>query len=342
MCASVELAPISMDCSLGMNRFLIIVILAVAALWALPAYAASPYEESLKQLAEGVIADAVKAKRERLALVDFTDAKGRVTRIGKFLAEELGTQILVAGELKVVDHTVVGSTLKKFHIKQFEPAHAKTVQQVANAVHADTFVTGSYLDSPDGFRVTVKLVNPSTVQSLGATRGTLPKTGPLAELIKETNKPPVVKVDLSAKPPPPPGLGFHSNEQYQLVVTALHKRNTQLSADLTIENKSSRNIKVLCLLQDTVLEDDHGTQWKLAVENNREGLCMRGIELSPRGKALTVLTFSAPTDATESRLTLHYHEKAPRRDARFSINGLTAESVGPPPATIDAVPPPSN
>ena len=325
-----------------MNRLLITVILAIAALWAFPAYAGLSYEESLKQLAEAVIADTVKAKRGRLALVDFTDAKGTVTPIGRFLAEELGTQILVAGELKVADRTMVGSTLKKFHVTQFEPAQANAIKQAAKAVHADTFLTGSYLESPDSFRVTVKLLNPSTVQSIGATRGSLPKTGPLAELIKETNKPPVVKVDLSAKPAPPPGLGFHSNEQYQLVVTALHKRNAQLSADLTIENKSSRNIKVLCLLQDTVLEDDQGTQWKLAVENNREGLCMRGIELSPRGKALTVLTFSAPTDATESRLTLHYHEKAPRRDARFSINGLTAESVGAPPATIDAVPPPYN
>ena len=325
-----------------MNRLLNTVILAITVLWTLPAYAGLSYEESLKQLAEAVIADAVKAKRARLALVDFTDAKGTVTPIGKFLAEELSTQILVAGELKVADRTMVGSTLKKFHVTQFEPAQANAVKQAAKAVHADVFATGSYLESPDSLRVTVKLLNPATVQSIGATRGTLSKTGPLAELIKETNKPPVVKVDLSAKPAPPPGLGFHSNEQYQLVVTALHKRNTQLSADLTIENKSSRNIKVLCLLQDTVLEDDQGTQWKLAVENNRDGLCMRGIELSPRGKALTVLTFSAPTDATESRLTLHYHEKAPRRDARFSINGLTAESTGPPPATIDAVPPPSN
>ena len=342
MCASVELTSISKDCSPGMNRLLITVILAIAVLWTLPAYAGLSYEESLKQLAEGVIADAVKAKRERLALVDFTDAKGKVTPIGKFLAEELGTQILVAGELKVVDRTTVSSTLKKLHVTQFEPAHANAVKQAAKAVHTDTFVTGSYMDSPEGIRVTVKLLNPSTVQSIGATRGTLPKTGPLAELIKETNKPPVIKVDLSVKPAPPPGLGFHSNEQYQLVVTALHKRNTQLSADLTIENKSSRNIKVLCLLQDTVLEDDQGTQWKLAVENNREGLCMRGIELSPRGKAVTVLTFTAPTDATESQLTFHYHEKAPRRDARFSIKGLTAESAGPPPGAIDAVPLPSN
>ena len=325
-----------------MNRLLLTVLLAIAAFWALPAYAALSYEESLKQLAEGVIADAVKAKRGRLAVLDFTDAKGNVTPIGQFLAEELGTQILVAGEIKVVDRTIVDSTVKKLHVTQFEPAQAKAVNQAAKAMHADVFATGSYLESPDGFRVTVKLLSSSTVQSLGATRGTIPKTGPLGELIKEANKPPVVKVDVSAKPAPPPGLGFHSNEYYQLVVTALHRRNKQITADLTIENKSSRNVKMLCLLHDTVLEDDHGGQWKLEVEDNREGLCMRGIEIARRGKGRAVLTFSAPTDATGSQFTFRYHEKAPRPDALFSIEGLKAESAGASPATIDAISPPSN
>ena len=325
-----------------MNRLLLTVLLAIAAFWALPAYAALSYEESLKQLAEGVIADAVKAKRGRLAVLDFTDAKGNVTPIGQFLAEELGTQILVAGEIKVVDRTIVDSTVKKLHVTQFEPAQAKAITQAAKAMHADVFATGSYLESPDGFRVTVKLLSSSTVQSLGATRGTIPKTGPLGELIKEANKPPVVKVDVSAKPAPPPGLGFHSNEYYQLVVTALHRRNKQITADLTIENKSSRNVKMLCLLHDTVLEDDHGGQWKLEVEDNREGLCMRGIEIARRGKGRAVLTFSAPTDATGSQFTFRYHEKAPRPDALFSIEGLKAESAGASPATIDAISPPSN
>lgn len=325
-----------------MNRLLITVLLAIAALWVLPAHAALSYEESLKQLAEGVIADAVKAKRERLAVLDFTDAKGTVTPIGQFLAEELSTQILVAGELKVVDHTMVGSTLRKFHVTQLEPAQANAVKRAARAVRADVFVTGSYLESPDGFLVTVKLLSPSTVQSLGATRGTIPKTGPLTELIKEANKPPVVKVDISAKPAPPPGLGSHSNEYYQLVVTALHRRNKQVTADLTIENTSSRDVKIRCLLQDTVLEDDHGAQWKLEVEDNREGLCMRGIELSPREKDRAVLTFSAPTDATGNQFIFRYHEKAPRPDALFSIEGLKTESAGAPPAAIDAIPPPSN
>ena len=190
--------------------------------------------------------------------------------------------------------------------------------------------------------MTLKLLSPSTVQSLSATRGTIPKSGPLTELIKEANKPPVVQVDASAKPAPPPGLGFHSNEYYQLIVTALQKRDKQVTADLTIENVSSRDVKVLCLLQDTMLEDDHGAQWKLEAKNNREGLCMRGVELAPREKDRGVLTFSAPADADGNQFILRYHEKAPRRHAQFSIEGLKIESSAAPQAPSDSTSLPSN
>lgn len=335
-----------------MNRFLITILLAGAILWALPAQAASSYEESLKQLAEGVVAEAIKAKKERLAVLDFTDAKGTVTPIGQFLAEELSTQILLAGERKVVDRTLSSATLKKLNVTQLDPAQVKVIERAAKMLHADVFVTGSYSESAGEFRVVMKLLNPSTLQSLGAARGTVPKAGPLAELVREANKPPVVKVDPFAKLAPPPGLGFHRNDHYQLVVTALHRRDNQVIADLTIENTSFRDIKVLCLLQNTLLEDAQGAQWKLEVEHNREGLCMRGIELAPRKKDRAVLIFSAPSDANGSQFIFHYangrpfifhyHEKSPRLDAQFSIEGLTVEPAGAPPAAPDATPPPSH
>lgn len=215
-------------------------------------------------------------------MLDFTDAKGAVTPIGQFLAEELSTQILLAGERKVVDRTLSNATLKKLNITQLNQAQAKEIERAAKMLHADVFVTGSYSESPGDFRVVLKLLSPSTLQPLGAARGTIPKAGPLAELVREANKPPVVKIDPLAKLAPPPGLGFHRNDQYQLVVTALSKRANQITLDLTIENTSSRDIKVVCLLQNTLLEDAQGAQWKLEVEYNREGLCLRGIELSPR------------------------------------------------------------
>jgi TolB-like protein len=277
-------------------------------------------------LAEGIIAEAVKAKKQRLAFLDFTDSKGNVTPLGQFLAEEVGTQVLVAGELKVVERTLVHSTLKKLHVIQIDPAHAKAVRRAARAIRADVFISGSYLEIPEGVQVTAKLISPLNAQVVGAARGALPKAGPLGELIKEANKPPVMKIEGPKEPPIPPGLGFHRNEYYELVVESIERHDGQAKLELTIENRSPRDLKVLCLLQETLLKDDHGTAWPQGVEENREGLCTRGLELSPREKERTVLTFTAPADASASQFTLHFHEKSPRRDAAFTIDGLKVES----------------
>lgn len=289
-------------------------------------WAAANYEESLKQLAEGVIAEAVKAKKQRLAFLDFTDAKGNATPLGQFLAEEVGTQVLVAGELKVVERTLIHSTLRKLHVAQIDPAHAKAVRRAAKAIRADAFISGSYLETPEGVQVTTKLISPLNAQVVGAARGTLPKAGPLGELIKEANKPPIVKIEGPKEPSMPVGLGFHKNEFYEMVVQSIEKQNGQTKLDLMIENRSPRDLKVLCLLQETMLKDDHGAAWLQGVEENREGLCTRGIELAPRQKERAVLTFTAPPDASASQFTLHYHEKLPRRDAAFTIDGLKVES----------------
>jgi TolB-like protein len=291
--------------------------------------AGDAYEESLKQLAEAVTAEAIKAKKQRLAFLDFTDAKGQSTALGQFLAEEVGTQVLVAGELGVVERRLVQSTLKKFHVDQIDPSHAKAVRRAAKAMRADVFLRGSYLDSSDGLLLTIKLVSPSNAQVVGAARGTLPKAGPLAELLKEADKPAPAALEGPKEPPVPIGLGSHRNDYYELVVQSLERADPHVKLALTIENRSPRDLKILCLLQGTLLKDDHGAAWTQGIEENREGLCTRGMALSPREKAHTVLTFTAPAGAAGTEFTLHYHEKSPRRDAVFTIDRLKLDPGSP-------------
>ena len=292
--------------------------------------AAASYEEGLKQLAEEITAGTMKAKHRKVAFLDFTDSTGASTPLGQFLAEEIGTQLLLAGELTVVDRTVLHSTLKKLHLDQFDPTQTKAIQQAAKTLHADTFISGLYIESADSVQVTAKLINPSNSQMMAAARGTFPKAGPLAQFFKKEEPPtPIVKVEQAKEPPPPIGLGVHANEYYELVVHSIHHQAGRATVDLTVENRFPRGFKILCHLQDTVLQDDQGKVWHQAVEDNREGLCTRGLELSPRRKQRAVLTFTAPEETAASHFTLHFHETSPRRNTSFALDGLKHDPVSP-------------
>lgn len=300
----------------------------------LSSWAGASYEENLKQLADGVTEGAAKAKKQRLAFLDFTDSKGEPTPIGQFLAEELGTQIMVAGELTVVDRTLTYSTLKKLGVDHIDSTHAKVVQRAAKAIRADVFVGGVIIETPEGLQVTVRLISPSNAQPIGAVRGILLKTGPLnAFFKKEETSQPIAKIESPTEAPPPVGLGTHRNEYYEMVVRSIELQTNRVKVDLIVENLSRRDLKLLCYLQETLLKDEHGTAWHQSIEDNREGLCTRGIELSPHRKERAVLTFTASPETAATQFTLHVREKLPRRDASFIIDGLKIGSPSEPAQT---------
>lgn len=91
---------------------------------------------------------------------------------------------MVAGELAVVDRTLLHSTLKKLHVDHVDSAHAKAVRRAAKAIRADVFVSGVIVETPDGVQITVRLISPGNSQPIGATRGVLPKGGPLSTFLK--------------------------------------------------------------------------------------------------------------------------------------------------------------
>lgn len=299
-------------------------------------WAGASYEEQLKQLAEAITDRAAQAKKHRLAILDFTDSQGQPTPVGPFLAEELGTQLMLGGELTVVDRTLTASTLKKLQVEHIDADHAKAVQRVAKALRADAFVSGVSIETVDGFQITSKLIDPSNGQPIGAARATLPKTGPLSMFLKQEESPqPMVAVERPHEPTAPVGLGTHRNEYYEFVVTSITRQDRRVKLHGTIESRSSRGIKLLCQLHETMLTDQEGTTWHQAVEDNREGLCTRGLELSPHQKRRAVFIFTAPEERSATQFTLHFSEKLPRRAASFTIDGLT---VGPPPGPTETTP----
>jgi TolB-like protein len=299
-------------------------------------WAGESYEETLKQLADAITDGATKAKKQRLALLDFTDSQGQPTIVGQFLTEELGTQLMLAGELAVVDRTLIYSTLKKLHVDRIDSDHAKAVRRAAKAIRADAFVSGVLIETPDGLQVTTKLIDPSNGRPIGAARATFPKTGPLSSFFKQEVPPqPELAVESPYEPAPSIGLGTHRNEYYEFVVTSIDEQHGRMKLDVTIENQSLRDLKLLCHLQETLLKDEHGTTWHQAVEDNREGPCTRGLELSPRRKQRAVLIFTTSAEGPATQFTLHFYEQLPRRDESFTIDGLT---LGPTPGHAEKTP----
>ena len=310
-------------------------------LWHSTSLAASKYEDSVKELAEGVAAEAIKMKKSRLALLDFVDSKGDVTPIGQFLAEELATHLLVAGELKVVDRKLLIATMEKHQLTHLDTSQAKAAKKVAKALRADLYVTGAYLEIPEGIQVTAKLIGPYTVYPVGASRTIVPKSGPLAGLLKQAAAPAPVTAAVVTESAPI--LSAHENELYKVTILSISRQDDQIGLDLLFTNRTAHPVKIGCQLLDTYLVDEHGEQWKQNVAHNREGLCTRGMEVNPKRQQHARLSFLATDKPPTGPITLHYHETSPRADRIITLDGLKIDAApaGEPevPVTQESTPP---
>jgi hypothetical protein len=225
------------------------------------------------------------------------------------------------GELAVVDHKLLVATMKKHRLTHLDASQTKAARRVAKALRVDLFVVGSFMEIAEGIQVTTKLIRPRTVQAAGAARSLIPKAGPLLTFFTPapTPTPPPAEQQEAAPQPAPPS---HTNDVYALVITGLEQHAGHIGLEMTLENRSPRDIKIHCQLQDTYVKDERGTEWRQDVSESRDGLCIRGAELAPRTKAQTVLSFPIQDRQPGSTLTLHFHETSPRHDVVFSIEGL--------------------
>ncbi|MGC3973534.1 MAG: FlgO family outer membrane protein [Nitrospira sp.] len=289
--------------------------------------AASKYEESVKELAEGVAAEAIKMKKSRLALLDFVDSKGDVTPIGQFLAEELATHLLVAGELKVVDRRLLIATMEKHQLTHLDTSQAKAAKKVAKALRADLYVTGAYLEIPEGIQVTAKLIGPYTVYPVGASRTIVPKSGPLAALLKQAAAQAPAPAAVITETETAPVLSAHENELYKVTILSMTRQDDVIGLDLLFTNRTAHPVKIGCQLLDTYLVDEHGVKWKQNVAQNREGLCTRGMELNPARQQHASLSFLATNKPPTGPFALHYHETSPRADRIITLDGLNIDSA---------------
>ena len=267
-----------------------------------------------------------RSKKSRLALLEFVDSKGDVTPIGQFLAEELATHLLVAGELKVVDRKLLIATMEKHQLTHLDSSQAKAAKKVAKALRADLYVTGAYLEIPEGIQVTAKLIGPYTVYPVGASRTIVPKSGPLAALLKQANTP-QPSAAVAVVTDTAPVLSAHENELYKVTILSMTRQDDLIGLDLLFTNRTAHPVKIGCQLLDTYLVDEHGEQWKQNVAQNREGLCTRGMELTPKRQQHASLTFLTTNKPPTGPVTLHYHETSPRADRIISLDGLKLDSA---------------
>ena len=287
--------------------------------------AGSYYEDAVKEWAETVVVEVVKTKRHTLGVLNFTDIDGNVTPAGRFLAEELSATLMLSGDVQVLDRQHMAKTVPESALYKLSVADPAATKKFGLLAGVDCLVIGTIADTPEGLRVTAKVLATDTGLVIGGSRSIVAKAGPLVDLLKppKPEEPPK-----AVRPAAPPGTPTYENEWYRMLVGSAKRSKNKVSLTLFIENLAGRDFRLLCRLQGTYLEDDQGGEWHLDIAKSREGLCIKGMSLQPGNKRRAMMEFVNEHPTSDGAFTLRFHENGPRRDVVFTIPDIKPEAPG--------------
>ena len=160
--------------------------LIMAASLLLPNFAgAQGYENEIQNLSAKMAQKIVNSGKSKIAVVDFTDLKGNVTELGRFIAEEFSVALLESSQgFEVVDRTHLQSILKEHKLSETGLIDPQTARKLGQFAGVDALVTGTITPLGESVRLAVKVLDVETAKVISATSGNIPATDAIKTLMK--------------------------------------------------------------------------------------------------------------------------------------------------------------
>lgn len=160
-------------------RGLVSIILAMAL--APPAIA---YEQQVQQLSHDLAAQLGARGAKKVAVVDFTDLRGDVNELGRFLAEELSVALNQAAEgFQVIDRTRLAVVFAEHKLGASGLIAPEDAKRLGQLVGADVLVSATMTPFGESVRLSVKALETETAALMASARGDVPRTGAIEDLL---------------------------------------------------------------------------------------------------------------------------------------------------------------
>jgi TolB-like protein len=221
-------------------------------------------QNDLKQVASSLAHDIDSANRHTITVADFTDLQGNVTELGRYIAEELSTQLVMdAKSYTVVERIQLAAILKEHQISISGLVDPATIRKLGQFAGVDAIVTGTLVPFSDSVRLNAKVLDISTARVLAVSSSDLPRTKAIDDLLSRgitntpsgssQNQPDSVAPSRSAQ------LASLTQSEFLFVVKRCVRTSERVLCSGSITNIASKARGINIRL---------GRDWTLAIDNN--------------------------------------------------------------------------
>lgn len=167
-----------------MKQYIILLIFWV---FATIANAQTTYEKQIRDITTELSKKISESAKKRVAVADFTDTDGAVTKLGQFVSEEFNTSLPEAGQgFEVIDRSRINILLRENKMSSTgltDPANAAKLGKLASI---EALIYGTITPFSESVRVNIKILDLQRGVILRSVAGNLTRTADINNLLNIT------------------------------------------------------------------------------------------------------------------------------------------------------------
>lgn len=192
------------------------------------------YEAQIKNITQELSKKISETGKKRLAVADFTDADGAVTKLGQFISEEFNTSLPEVGQgFEVIDRSRVNMLLRENKMSSTgltDPANALKLGKLAGI---EALIYGTITPFGESVRVNIKILDLQRGVILRSVAGNITRTADINRLLIETITP-IPTGDPLTETPTPTGKKSSSDCEEKRTCTICVTNKSNISIETRI------------------------------------------------------------------------------------------------------------
>ncbi|HEX3044631.1 MAG TPA: FlgO family outer membrane protein [Bacillota bacterium] len=149
-----------------MKSYKILLLLLVFLSLPLPCFAAAdPLDTTMDNLTSQIVTGASKTmgdEKMRVAVIEFSDLQGNVPDLGKYIAEELTTRLVLTNQFEVVERTLLNKVMAEHKLSLSGLIDVNSAKEIGKILGVAAIISGTITDLGDNVKVNARLINTET------------------------------------------------------------------------------------------------------------------------------------------------------------------------------------
>jgi len=124
-------------------------------------------EKRINELNKEILKNISKEDQKKIAVLEFANLNGQVTRLGKFLAEELITRLYKTNRFEVVERELLNKIIEEQKLSLSGMVDPQSAKEIGKILGVDAIVSGTVTDLGNSLKINARIISASSGEIFG-------------------------------------------------------------------------------------------------------------------------------------------------------------------------------